>query len=332
MHRTRRPLACRRAHRPVRLVDSKLTPSRRPSPLGPETAAVYKHGLIKVRHMRELFPDFYQQHIAWRQLTPRALYAAVSAFLSLINRHYFVIEDHMEFEIPLDPLQALAYTEDDTIANRGPLLELETAGYWLAQPQPVLYGVGVEGMLEDETPQSALTLALWRLCQETEWAIGVDVAAVIGFSWIAEPTVALITSLRPLPSGIPMDAIADAVTLPGGRWSSRLGELIRYAFARTGNPMADVNNYEVEVIYGGDTDYTWDDVREIGEYAAEARELVKLYYEWGAAIEKDPERELRTLEKALHAAARPHVKRANAQRTLIEILAADDPEYAEVEP
>lgn len=330
MHRPRRLVPCRRAHRSVRVVDGDLTPRRRYSPLGPETASVYEHCLARVQNMRDLFPDFYQQHIAWRQLTPRALYAAVSAFLALVNARLFELEDCYSIEIPLDPLRALAYTEDDEIAHQGPLLNLEEALAWLVQPHAQLYGIGIEGILENEEPQSVLTLALWKLCQHTDWSIGVDVNIVIGYSYLPETQAEQVRKLHPLSAEVSMDRLCAAIGQSG--LAKGADQLIRYAFARTGNPMADVTNYEVDVVYGGDLDDDWDDAPGIAETAAAARKLVEHYGQWAALISANPIRELKRLEKALHDAARATVapKGEAPPRALIDILAEHNPAFAEV--
>lgn len=295
---------------------------RRPSPIGAETVSTYDIALDLVRRMRDLFPAFYQKHIAERVITPRALEAAICAFLALVNRDLFEIDDCMELNVPVDPLKALDYTE---VGSRDGLLVLEEASYWLSQPRALLYGVGVEGILEDETPQRALTLALWQLGSATNWSIGLDPCVVIGHSFIPKEAEMLIPKLPPLLTGVPMETIADEVDLPGYPYSSRLGELIRYAFGRTGNPMADVTNYEVEVIYGGAVDDTWNDVHFIAENAAEAREIVKLYDQWASAIDDSPDRELTALARALHEAAWRHVPKSNA---LVDILAEHDTRQA----
>jgi len=324
MQPTRRPVASRRSPRPLWLVADDFAPRRRPSPIGPETAQVYEVALGRVRDLRRLFPDFYQKHVADRQLTPRALYAVVCAFLGLVNRELFELEDYGPIEIPHNPLQALHYTEDDTTAHQGPLLLLEEGLSWLSQPQAVLYGIGLQGMLDDEAeePQCALTLALWKLCQNTEWSAGVDIADVIGFSHVPDEVVELIKKLHPLPAGVSMSDLCAVVKLTG---YTDVGELIRYAFARTDNPMANTTNYEVEVVYGGDTSDTWDDALAIAENAAAARRLVADYGRWSAAIELSPKQELRRLSKALHDAAIASVKHHEARTiTLMDLLIPDN--------
>jgi hypothetical protein len=325
MQPTRQFVAGRRSQpRHVWLVTGDLTPRRRPSPIGAETARVYEVALARVRDLRRLFPDFYQQQVADRQLTPRALYAVVCAFLGLVNRELFELEDYGTIEIPHNPLQALHYTEDDVTAHQGPLLLLEEGLSWLCQPQAVLYGIGLQGMLDDEAeePQCALTLALWKLCQNTEWSAGVDVADVIGYSYVPDEVAEQIKKLHPLPAGVSMRDLCAVVALPG---YTDVGELIRYAFARTDNPMANVTNYEVEVVYGGEITDGWDDALGIAENAQAARRLVGQYGRWAAAIEKDPKRELRALSKALHDAARASVEHHAARTTtLMNLLIPDN--------
>lgn len=314
-----RPSIARRRCRPVRLVRGEPKPHRRPSPLDGATAGVYDIALARVSDMQRLFPDFYGEHIADRLLTPRALYAAVTAFLSLVNLRLFEIEDSWALNVPGDPLRALQYRENDEVGRQGPLLCLEEGINWLSQPRPQLYGVGIEGILEDETPQCALTLALWQLCRDTSWGIGVDVADVIGYSHVSEETAELIKRLPPLPP-VEMDHVVKDVKLSGRHRPKKLELLISYAFARTGNPMADTTNYEVDIVYNGDIDTDWKRTDEIVENANEAAEICDAYHQWARIVDDDPRKELGALAKALYKAARPYHEANKESKALIDLL------------
>lgn len=295
-----RPTRRGRVSRACRLVSGVGATAQRRSPLHSETAGTYLVALDRVRDLRRLFPAFYWQHIANRNVTPRALQAAVIAFLSLVNNELFAIEDIGVMDIPMDPLRALAYTED---GSRDPLIELEEVASWLAQPRPVLYGVGTEGILEDETPQQLLTLALWHLCRETNWSIGVDVGDVIGFSYVEQDLAEYLVKLPVLPRGTTMEHLVTAIKLPPWSEEDDFDELICYPFARTDNPMANTTNYEVDIVYGGQMDGVWEHALEIAATAREAAELAARYGRWARAVADDPKRELRRLAKALHTAA-----------------------------
>lgn len=325
----RHPRPARRgrvAKRLCRLVNGPLGAIRRWSPLGPEQAGTYDVALARARDLRTFFPDFYQLHFADRLLTPRALFAAVQCFLSLVNNELFEIEDYI-LDVPVDPLRALKYTED---GSREPLLELEEVAGWLAQPQAVLYGIGVESMLEEETPQQWLTLALWHLCRTTNWSTGVDVADVIGFSYMPADLAEWIVKLPVLPARTDMDQVVAAIKLPPWSDQDAFDELIAYPFARTDNPMANATNAEVEIVYGGQVSDTWDDARGIAENAAAAQALVKRYGAWANAVEADPRRELRALTKALHVAVEASaLRKPQRAKTLLEVL-ADIPQEEEV--
>ena len=302
----------RPVRRACRLVRS--APLVRRMPLHSETAGTYHVALSRVRDLHALFPDFYAEHVADRLLTPRALLAAVSAFLALVNRELFTIEDNFVLEVPHDPLRALEYVED---GSRDPLLTLEEAASWLCQPHPALYGVGTEGLLEEETPQQLLTLALWHLCRATDWAIGVDIGDVIGFSYVDQDLAEFLVKLPPLPQGTRMEQVVACLKLPPWSDEMEFDVLVAYPFARTHNPMADTTNYEVDIVYGGETQADWSEAREISEMAAAAAEIESRYNAWGRVVEADPRRELRTLATALHAAAETPFQ----AKTLIEILA-----------
>lgn len=324
-----RPTGRRAVRRACRLVSPGRAFERR-APFAPQFAYTYHLALSRVRDMRALFPDFYQEHIAQRQLTPRALLGSVCAFLSLVNRDLFAIEDCIVLDVPADPLRALRYTED---GSRDPLLELEEAAHWLCQPRPELYGVGTESILDDETPQQLLTLALWHLCRETNWAIGVDVGDVIGFSFVGEDIAEFLVKLPVLPRGTMMENIIAAIKLPPWSDKDEFDELICYAFARTDNPMANTTNYEVDMYWNGEVDSSWKDVREIAETAQEARQIVARYNTWAQAIAKNPRRELRKLTRALHTAVEATaLTKPRRTKTLAEILLDMPIEEAEEVP
>lgn len=318
----RRPM-----RRACRLVRGTASASYRRSPLHVETAATYDVALSRVRDLKRLFPAFYWEHIANRRLTPRALEATVCAFLALVNNELFGIEESMTLSVPYDPLRALAYTED---GSRDPLLTLEEAAAWLCQPRPNLYGVGVEGILEDETPQQLLTLALWHLCRNTNWAIGVDVGDVIGFSYVDQDIAEYLVKLPVLTEGTMMESLVVACTLPPWSDEDEFDEVLAYPFARTDNPMANTSNYEVDIIYGGETEADWSEALSIAETAREAKQIVARYSRWAASVAADPKRELRKLAKALHAAAdRCSPITLPRRKTLAEIL-LDLPHETEV--
>lgn len=301
----------RPVRRACRLVRS--APVWRRTPLHIETASTYNVALARVCDMRRLFPDFYQEHVAHLRLTPRALLAVVQAFLGKVSNELFELEDCMAFDIPQNPLHALIFVED---GSRDPLLTLEEGAAWLCQPQPVFYGVGTENILDDETPQQLLTLALWHLCRATNWGIGVDVGDVIGFSAVDPDIAAWLLTLPPLPPGTAMERVATAITLPPWSDENEFDELLAYPFARTDNAMANVTNHEIEMVYGGEHDFEWDDAREIADMAAEAQALEARYDRWARAVEAEPQRALRKLATALHAAADAPFP----AKTLIEIL------------
>lgn len=315
-----RPSVARGRCRPVRLVRGLPGPRRRYSPIGADAASAYENGLAKVRYLRDLFPEFYQKHIADRVLTPSALLASVCAFLALVHRDLFELEDSMNLEVPLDPLKALRYTET---GDDDPLLVIEESSFWLSQPHPLYYGIGMQTVLEDETPQAALTLALWHLCRETNWSSGVDVLAVAEFSYVPPHIMAVIEKLPPLPAGTMMEDLILRIQLPGRPWSSELAELICYPFARCDNAMLNVTNYEIDVLYGGETDDDWSQARAIAENAKDALRLSGLYGQWSHAVEQAPGKELRALAKALHAAASAPPPQP---KTLIELLAPETEE------
>jgi len=237
-----------------------------------------------------------------------------------VDRELFSIEESLVLEVPADPLRALAFTED---GSRDPLITLEEAASWLCQPRPLLYGVGTEGILEDETPQQLLTLALWHLCRATDWAIGVDIGDVIGFSYVDQEIAEFLVKLPPLPVGTRMEPLVMALKLPPYSDQNEFDELIAYPFARTDNPMANTTNYEIDYVYGGETELLWKEAREIAETAAEAADIQSRYHHWAQAVAADPRRELRKLAAALHAAAAAPFQ----AKTLIEILT---PQIAEV--
>jgi hypothetical protein len=332
-----------------------MTPQHHPLALSLERSRVvralldeqvdgYQVGLRALGLLHDHFPAFYQAHVAGKPCTPRRLCGIAEAFCNLVDQQKLPLC----FPLELDPVPAAQLSlliEQPTLAHwwadedSDPLLSLSYALFGLTQPMPMLYGVGLQTLWEsDELDVPALTIALWHLFADTHWGLGIDLAALHQQQRLGGDRALLdrLLALPVLPAETPVIALAYAVRLPRTWHAPRspvpVAELLSWPFARAENLLANVTWYEIETVYGGETDFQWDDLDELGQQVAEARALYEAYHAWAAAMERAGAQAFVKLARLLHRIARALLEHPPESRStrLVDLL-ADDHEADEVE-
>ena len=319
-----RHVARRRRCRPAtRLVDRDAPWTTRL--LDPNLASGYQVGLLTARLMATHYADFYQEHVAQQAITPGGLFGVAEAFLSLVNQVLPLQEWAGELALHDDPLRAL-HEYDATAGNLDHLATLDNSAWYLDQPHIEMYGLGVELVRceERDGDPALLDVALWHLLRHTGWGLAFDIEALLkeGIREFWDVDAAeLVLGLVPLPAETPMDWFRKEVRIDKQPWTDRSGEVVAYAVAQCNNGLANVTNGEIDLIYGGRTDLSWDDLPSLIEQAADASTIQHAYWAWQQAVSADPHRLLPLIVKQLHAAARRATQRVQAQpKALIDIL------------
>jgi hypothetical protein len=333
VHAARRALARRRTQRALRLVT--FGPS-------PHAASADEHaiGLVALRTLAQLFPDFFRQHLADRRITPPVLYGAACALHRLVDEELFELMEPYELEIyrASNPADLITYAwpeSDDVLLNA-----LGEARYDIVQPRPICYGLGVQLVFDGNRhidDYDLLTIALWRIADGTSYALGMRWADVLERSDWSN----LVVALPALPTGMQLDVLGidlDATPLmlnvPGGKRKKPLGldgNLLAYAFGRTGIPLADYDHEEVGYLFNGEMESTWEEAHEIADASRAARDIAERYHALAEAIGQQPAlltlfiRRLVARAKRLVRNGTAHVPATpDAQQSLAAILADHD--------
>lgn len=288
-------------------------------------------GLDRLSALKRRFGDFYDQHeIGAKPFTLSLVLATTIALFNLIEEYAFqqsiglhVILDEdadIEFDLWAPDGANRAIHELVHLSEEDAFSILDNMTY-LTGPTPYLYGIGVTTALDgNDGPFGLLTMALWHMAQGTEWDTGVDVRQMHGlFVQEAREQLHLIERLPRLP--MLSERVCDELLVPD---VFDAGQLVRYAFGKTGIGLADVSDYEYEVSYGGQNDFTWHDLEGIEREANQARCIHDAYQRWEDRVERNPERELKILAKALRQAVRAAEEQEDdEEQTLAEILAEE---------
>jgi hypothetical protein len=288
-------------------------------------------GLVGLRLLYEHFPDFYEQHVAERIVTPHLLLRTACAFYRLADE--------------VCPLQMPAYLDVEArSAERWMSIGLDDMdalgavgefGYYIRGPHPVTYGVGVNALLDghrDISEVHLLTFALWHLFHATAWGLGFDLADIMdtgGIMWAAE----LILLLKPLPADTDVEHLLMCLKLPRD-WHLNIEipaeDLIGYAFGRTSEELANVDAYDLDVLYGGQVAHDWDDLEILGECSHQAQVIADTYDRLAMLLHHNHQTAFKRLERLLHQTNRECKRRRDEARQhpspLIETLADYSPE------
>jgi hypothetical protein len=334
----RRALARRRTQRALRLVT--FGPSRHAA-----LADDHAIGLVALRTLAQLFPDFFRQHLAARRITPPVLYGAACALHRLVDEELFELREPYELETyrTSDPADLITYPwpeSDDVLLNA-----LGEARYDIVQPRPICYGLGVQLIYDAQREiddYDLLTLALWYVAERTTYALGLPWADLLDRSDWGDH----LQSLPTLPVGMSLDVLSidlDAtpltLTVPGRKQKKPLaldGNLLGYAFGRTGIPLADYDYEEVGYLFNGEMESTWEEAHEIADASRAARDIAERYHALAEAIGQQPAL-LTPFIRRLVARAKRLVRNGaasvpatpDAAQALVAILADHDNDIAE---
>lgn len=328
--RARRFAPSRRRDRPVRVVSASAA---RP-PLADEEIGAWRVGLEGARLLAVHFEDSFRAHAAALRLTPTQLLGCCAAFWQLVKQAGLPLREigsaydgWGEMELDDTPEETLVSFDG---VSPGYLADL---GYNLWCPRPCYYGWGVQALLDEGQGQpDALTALLWHLFAKTSLGLGVDLAEVT--KDLDEAVLIEIARITPLPSGAPIHTLAAHLDLELARAIAEskddlvraTGQLIEYAFGKTGNPLADNSDYEVDAILMGEIDegWSWDELPQMITLSRQARALETAYGQWGRRIDRDPAANVRALGIAIHKAARAAERALQGEAgTLLTLLGKD---------
>lgn len=289
MQHARRLTCRRRAGPPTRLVGQRR---ERSELLTVETISGYEIGMAAARRLASMFPIFYKQHVAGRKVCPATLCGAADAFLKLVDKIVPCYEP-VHLWAPGGPVEVLDHYVDD---DPDDCLEwLTYVADHLDQPQVIVYGVGAESVYDADQEYSLLTLALWHMASGTDWSLGLALGPVLRAHMENADGAYSMDLITCLPHVPPATSLARLCTVLDREqlYGMRVGELFAYAFSRCDTPLANVTSYELETIYGGQMDVSWnDDLAELGKQAREARAIEYAYTAWSHQVESDPTNEL----------------------------------------
>lgn len=302
-----RPTRPRRGNR-RRLVRRSLRDAERHIATGDAFAAI-TYGRQAAMLIRHHFPAFYAAHVAQLSTSPPHLLGVVQAFFSLAQQRLWL--DH-SYELTINPNDPLAVLRPK-LGNGEALARLEEFHGWgLDQVCPEVYGLpGDQEELFDEG-RNLLVAVLWYLADRTSWSAATfEMEEVIDY-WVDQLAItperaALLDRLPHLDRSVDMGAFCTRLSAQPNQLPADLvhdlGQVVRYAFARTGNWFADLSVDELAEMDGSGIDW-YDDLEAIAAKQAEARAVWEQYLTLNAYVTREPEG-LATVVAALLAAAEP---------------------------
>lgn len=300
----------------------------------------YSVGLRAAELIYEYFPAFYAETgMNTLTVTPELLLGCCAAFWQLVEGRGLPLRwpgdmgggydggmTRAECEAtPAETLRMVTAVSDEYLSE---------CGHALMMPRPCYFGHGVYVLLDDESdnyPSSPLTILLWHLYQHTPLGLGVPIDLAMA-SNIDEDLALDLLRLKPLPSSAPIHLLCAHLDIPAAtRHGVKPYDLIAYAFAKTGNALADCDDYEVEAIYMGEIDEGWDwsEIDRLAMLARDAEALAEAYDDWREDVVDWPA--LRTLAGQLHKACRKAERELQAPpKTLITLLGYEDDEGTDI--
>lgn len=262
----------------------------------------WRGGLDALVGLQRLAPEA-AALIAERPLTPGLLVRAGETFLALINQQ---IPLQMSYDLELAAQCAPIVHLQRLIRNpeaAGWEAHLADLASELEALYPEGFGVGMSAYFDEAAnAPDLLTVALWRLLDETEWSTGLDWDVLLGdYDPLGPDRAALVQRLRPLPGACDIDALCQRLTIPRWPYTTPPGTLIAYAVERTDNPLANLCTGPAD---GYPTTFEWRELLDLLPLVPEARQIERDYAAWARAINADPGPGLRSLARALTTATR----------------------------
>jgi hypothetical protein len=301
------------------------------SPIDVSDAESWDLGLLGLRLLHTHFPAFYARHIGEQPVTPVLLLRATAAFYTLANE-VCPLQMPIFLDMGRSPAQWMTTGEWDA---RSALGALDEFSFYLRQPSPLLYGIGINALLDGHREPGTvrlLTLALWHLFQGTQWGLGIDLADVMDTGGIEPWAAELVLSLKPLPGNTDVEDLIMHLELPDylhPNTEMPAGELIAYAFGRTSEDLANVDEYDIDIVYGGMIMHDWEDLEDLGECAVDAQAVTDAYDDLAEIMQRHYQTAFKRLEKLLHQTNRECKRRQQTRRAptpLVDVLADAGPE------
>jgi hypothetical protein len=314
--------------------------SDQPQQIASEEAESWRVAMNAAYLLREHFPDFYRVHVAHRETTLAGGLGLCCAFWQLMEDVY-----HVELRWPEDHAYIDGYTIRDGIAVADPVEWLGTFDdvseewmssnwFWLNEPRPVYYGLGVQAMTSgDLGPPGLLLLLLWHLFSHTDLSVGAGLLETI-YGQTEDEDILDLMRLRWLNTWNARELLVEvAAHIPEAQHLPEPSALLRYCFGNTGNPLADTSIDEMIVVHGGEDygdEWSWSDMETLARRQQEAKAISEAYIAWRDRIEFEGMPALRKLAALIHRCAR-RFQRAEKQRDnrLITLLGSDVLEAAE---
>jgi len=312
----------------------RLVAATRPRtlPIGSYAAHSYDIGLRVAVLLKEHFPAWYAEYVAGLPVTPQHLYGIALAFLALVHRERFALEETWDWPLVQGDIAIGAFMtgeQDEDVC----LSTLQEGAWYLLKPQPALYGVGLElaqGHGDDlewqDLHYSELTLALWHVARQTGWGIGASLDNLV--DGLPDRAASAIRALPLLPRDTPMD---DLVAALDARTELRIGgvgrgTLVAYVFSRTDCWAANVSNEEIRYCYEGETGFDWSQIADWPTEIKRAQAIARAHERWREQVDGDLAGELELLADLLHTERRRLVRRRGRKdKTLIEVLDLSNP-------
>jgi hypothetical protein len=294
-------------------------------PLGEEAVHAVNVGLEAANYLEHYFPDFYQAHVHRAPLHTGRLLGCCMALWQLTQQRGLKLRwpsegygRSLEYDCRPDPAETFAAYD---WASEEFLCEL---GYFLNQPRPEYFGLGVQVAIEMSI-SDPLALLLWWLTQDEPIALGLDLGRYL--QDIRVHVVDEIIRLRPLPPVENIHALFAKVAreLPEAEGLARPADLFLYAFGQTSNPLANTNEYEIHEVHGAMDEveeWGWDEIGRLAPMSREAELISAAFESVSAQLTPDPAgfRALRSLAARFYRAAR-RLREPKPKQTLIEIFA-----------
>jgi hypothetical protein len=238
-------------------------------------AESYGVGVRGAAHCRRLFPDFWQQHVAYRPVTPVTLLGVAQAFtaqaLNMVECFELMVD---RMQIVGDPVALLDPGVDDQTALD--ILE-EEAEVYIDRPPAMVYGLG-GGWLSDVVcaDNNLLALAIWQMVDQTSWATSYETDYLDDF--IAHRLdAAFLAALPRLPA---RTAMMDLVAALDRQDDRQLGTLLRYVCNMADNAFATITPEEAEEDFNnGYGTFSWDggDLQALADRQREAERWYEQY-------------------------------------------------------
>lgn len=218
-------------------------------------------GLEFAHLLRRHFPGFYLDHAMNRRTDPASLFGVAMAFLSLAHTELIALDTanlpHVKPKDPVGCLTPSIVRDNCSYWLRNTLVE------WLEHPAPRVYGLGrdtnrlhpvrevgwqagVQLNYARDMRRHGLALAIWRLVSAGPWAAFADDQLVEYAQQFDAPLMqAIAVSAVPLTPPTPLVALCQTLDRAKPHGVTRLGSIIAFVCARTGNPYADWSQLEL---------------------------------------------------------------------------------------